>query len=294
MSKQDSQECPENQEKGAECAPLDRRDFLSKSLPAPLVLLAVLQAGSTTGCGAGESESSQTETPEAAEVQQPAEGAEAAESSGYIASEHNYAMAIDPEKCLGCGRCVEACKSENDVPREPFYFRTWIERYVVQSDGETVVTSPDGGISGFPSVEESEIVRTFFVPKLCNHCANPPCVQVCPVGATFVTEDGVVLVDEDYCIGCRYCIHGCPYGARFMNPVTHTADKCTFCYHRLVKGMIPACVEACPTAARIFGELDLRSSPLARFKRMHKIQTLKAHLNTEPKVYYANLDGEVS
>ena len=113
------------------------------------------------------------------------------------------------------------------------------------------------------------------------------------MGATFATQDGVVLVDKDYCIGCRYCIQACPYGARFLDPRTHTAEKCTFCYHRVVKGLVPACVEVCPTGARIFGEVRLRTSALARFMRFNQIQVLKPHLNTEPKVYYANLDVEV-
>jgi len=218
---------------------------------------------------------------------------EAAEAP-YNPREHNYAMGVDVDRCIGCGRCVEACKAENDVPREPFYFRTWVERYMVNVRGETVVDSPQGGIAGFPTAaSEKGMLRTFFVPKLCNQCANPPCVQVCPVGATFSTEDGVVLVDSDYCIGCRYCIQACPYGARYLDPRTHTADKCTFCYHRVVKSLLPACVEVCPTGARVFGDLRQRSSPLARFTRLTKIQALKPHLNTEPKVYYANLDGEV-
>jgi len=131
------------------------------------------------------------------------------------------------------------------------------------------------------------------VPKLCNHCSNAPCVQVCPVGATFTTEDGVVLVDPDYCIGCRYCIQACPYGARFLHPETRTAEKCTFCYHRVRRGLQPACVEVCPTKARVFGDTRQRSSPLARFFRFNKIQMLKPHLNTEPKVFYAALDASV-
>jgi Fe-S-cluster-containing dehydrogenase component len=218
---------------------------------------------------------------------------EAAEAP-YNPHEHLYAMGVDVDRCIGCGRCVEACKRENDVPREPYYFRTWVERYVVTTQRETAVDSPNGGIAGFPAVGgEKGLLRTFFVPKLCNHCTNAPCVQVCPVGATFSTEDGVVLVDKDYCIGCRYCIQACPYGARYFDPRSRTADKCTFCYHRVVRGLLPACVEVCPTGARVFGDLRQRSSPLARFTRLNKIQVLKPHLNTEPKVFYANLDGEV-
>jgi Fe-S-cluster-containing dehydrogenase component len=113
------------------------------------------------------------------------------------------------------------------------------------------------------------------------------------VGATFKSQDGVVLVDEDYCIGCRYCIQACPYGARFLDPRTKTADKCTFCYHRITKGLLPACVEVCPTQARIFGELGKLSTPLNRMLRQSHIQVLKAHMNTEPKVFYSDLDGEV-
>ncbi len=213
----------------------------------------------------------------------------------YDASKHYYGMGVQIDKCIGCGRCVEACKTENDVPREPVYYRTWVERYAVDSEGEATVDSPDGGIDGFPPLpEDQDVLRSFFVPKLCNQCDNPPCVQVCPVGATFKSEDGVVLVDKEYCIGCSYCIQACPYGARYLDPRTHTADKCDFCYHRVRRGLLPACVEACPTGARVFGEVDSRTSPLRRLKRLTPIQTLKPHLNTEPKVFYTELDGKVS
>lgn len=246
----------------------NRREFLHTcSLAAPLLLLT-LRSMVLAAWGA-------TESP-------------------YNPREHRYGMGVDVSRCIGCGRCVEACKNENDVPREPFYFRTWVERYVISPSGETAVDSPNGGIAGFPSkVTEKGILRTFFVPKLCNQCADPPCVQVCPVGATFSTEDGVVLVDREYCIGCRYCVQACPYGARFIDPRTRTADKCTFCYHRVVRGLQPACVEVCPTGARVFGDIRQRSSPLARFTRFHKIHVLKPHMNTKPKVYYADLDEEV-
>jgi Fe-S-cluster-containing dehydrogenase component len=212
--------------------------------------------------------------------------------AAYDPKGHWYGMGVDIDKCIGCGRCANACRTENDVPEGAF--NTWIERYVIRTDGEVVVDSPNGGADGFPPTStEEDTRRTFFVPKLCNHCAKPPCVQVCPVGATFITPDGVVLVDEEYCIGCRYCIQACPYGARWFHPEKHVAGKCTFCYHRITKGLQPACVEACPTGARIFGELEGRATPLARFIRFNDLQVLKPQLNTKPKVYYANLDGEV-
>jgi Fe-S-cluster-containing dehydrogenase component len=213
---------------------------------------------------------------------------------GYDPKEHSWGMGIRTERCIGCGRCADACKKENDVPPFPFFFRTWVERYVVFEDGEVIVDSPNGGVEGFKRrALEKRMLRSFFVPKLCNQCSNPPCVQVCPTGATFKTDDGVTLVDSEYCIGCEYCIQACPYGARFLHPKTRTAEKCTFCYHRIVKGMVPACVEVCPAQARVFGDRKGRASPLVRFMRMHKIRVLKPYLNTEPKVFYAGLDMEV-
>ena len=196
--------------------------------------------------------------------------------------------------CGACvAKCVQACKAENDVPSH--CFRTWVERYVMNAEEEIAVDSPEGGIHGFEATEKEQgILKSFFVPKLCNHCDNPPCVQVCPVGATFKTPDGVILVDSEYCIGCRYCIQACPYGARYLDPRTKTAEKCTFCYHRIRQGLLPACVEVCPTGARVFGELSSRTSPLWRMKRMSQLQVLKPYLNTEPKVFYSALDGEVS
>jgi tetrathionate reductase subunit B len=213
----------------------------------------------------------------------------------YDPKSHYYGMGIEIDKCIGCNRCVEACKAENNVLQEPFFFRTWVERYVIKKDGDVVVESisvksktPKEG-----SQDDADVLRTFFVPKLCNHCIHPPCVQVCPVGATFATEDGVVLIDSDRCIGCRYCIQACPYGARYLDPRTKTADKCSFCYHRVRQGLLPACVEVCPTQARIFGDLKSKASRLVRFARMNKIHVLKPSLNTEPKVFYAQMDGEV-
>ena len=155
-----------------------------------------------------------------------------------------------------------------------------------------IVDSPDGGKNGFPQFPEPG-GKDFFVPKMCNHCADSPCTQVCPVGATFITPDGVVLVDKKYCIGCRYCIQACPYGCRFLNPKTQTAEKCTLCYHRITKGLTTACCEACPTGARQLADLKNPSDPIHAFLRTHSVQVLKPYMATGAKLFYNDLDGSV-
>lgn len=213
-------------------------------------------------------------------------------SPNYTATEHWWGMLIDISKCIGCGNCVRACATENNVPEG--YFRTWVERYHVSDEYMTnpVVDSPDGGKNGFPPRFEPD-GKEFFVPKMCNHCADSPCTQVCPVGATFITPDGVVLIDKEYCIGCRYCIQACPYGCRFFNPKTNTAEKCTLCYHRITKGLTTACCEACPTGARQLADLKNPKDPIHEFLRTHNVQVLKPYLATGAKLYYNDLDGSV-
>ncbi|HMD69976.1 MAG TPA: 4Fe-4S dicluster domain-containing protein [Bryobacteraceae bacterium] len=216
-------------------------------------------------------------------------GAEAP-SEAYRMADHWWGMIIDIDKCIGCGNCVRGCARENGVPAG--YFRTWVERYQVAEGQQPVVDSPDGAMNGFPAPTR-EGVKAFFVPKLCNQCAESPCVQVCPVGATFVSPDGVVLVDREYCLGCRYCVQACPYGCRYLHPETRTVDKCTLCYHRITQGLTTACCENCPTGARQLVDFKNPRDPAHEFLRKNKVEVLKPYMATRAKVYYKNLDGSV-
>jgi Fe-S-cluster-containing dehydrogenase component len=213
-------------------------------------------------------------------------------ASNYTATEHWYGMLMQIDKCIGCGSCVRACQLENNVPDG--YFRTWVERYQVADWAveSPEVDSPDGGKNGFVELKDTG-GKNFFVPKLCNHCADSPCTQVCPVGATFVSPDGVVLVDSKYCLGCRYCIQACPYGCRFLNPATETAEKCGLCYHRITKGLTTACCENCPTGARQLVDFKNPKDPVHEFLKTHSVQVLKPYMATKAKVYYYGLDGSV-
>lgn len=216
--------------------------------------------------------------------------------SKYDAAQHWWGMAIDIEKCIGCGGCVRACKTENDVPLESAYFRTWVERYHVPGGAAEIpeVDSPNGGYDGFPEkYRPDDGAKSFFVPKMCNQCEHSPCTQVCPVGATFEAPDGAVLVDPEYCLGCRYCIQACPYGCRYLHPTKNVVDKCSLCYHRITKGLTTACCEACPTGARRLGDLKDPKDPIHDFLREHKVQVLKPQMATGSKTWYAGLDGSV-
>ncbi len=210
----------------------------------------------------------------------------------YDWDKHRWVFLVDTRKCIGCGSCVRACRKENHVPEGSY--RTWIERIAIPPEGEVHVDSPDGGEFGFePDPPNAHVRKAFFVPKLCNHCANTPCTQVCPVGASFSTDDGVVLVDPKQCIGCGYCLQACPYGSRFMNPETRTADKCTLCYHRITKGLLTACAQVCPVGARRLGDRMNPDDPVNEILATQRVEVLQQQLLTKPQCFYLGLDMEV-
>lgn len=210
----------------------------------------------------------------------------------YDWEEYDYVYLIDATRCIGCGMCVQACKRENNVPDG--FFRTWVERYLIGEGGRVQVDSPDGGLYGFRSTPvDFRVTKAFFVPKICNICRNAPCIQVCPVGATYITKDGAVLVDEEHCIGCGYCVQACPYGMRFIHPEKHVADKCTLCYHRVTQGLSPACIPACPVGARRLGNLKDENDPVRKIIASRRVAVLQPQLLTEPYVFYIGLDKQV-
>ncbi|MCM1565657.1 MAG: 4Fe-4S dicluster domain-containing protein [Dehalobacter sp.] len=197
-----------------------------------------------------------------------------------------YGMIIDLTRCIGCDACTVACKQTNGTGPGEF----WCRVYKTQ-EGKY----PDA--------------RPVYSPVLCNHCDNPPCKKVCPVGATQKQADGIVAVDADKCIGCRYCIAACPYDVRHfvtstskgyypekglstfekaMYPLHQegTVEKCEFCQGRLAEGKQPACVQACTAVARIFGDLDDPNSEAAKLVSSGKAYTLLPEAGTNPRVYY--------
>lgn len=175
----------------------------------------------------------------------------------------NYGFVIDNRKCIGCHACSTACKSENQVPLG--VYRTWV-KYV-----ETGVY-PD--------------VRRHFQVTRCNHCANPPCVRICPVTAMYQRADGIVEFDPRICIGCKACMQACPYDAIYIDPETHTAAKCHYCSHRIELGLEPACVVVCPEHAIIAGDMDDPDSEISRVLAAHKVTVRKPEQGTAPKLFY--------
>ena len=271
---------------------IERRDFLS-------CLGSAIACGAAAVAATSLSSQATAATPEATAASQPPA------IPGYDWSKHSWAFGVDAEKCIGCLRCVEACKRENDVSMDPHHFRTWVERYVTlqgednaridsQADPVNIAASTAEGEIRFANrYQDANVEKAFFVPKLCNHCTHPACVQVCPTGATYKTEDGVVVIDHTYCIGCQYCVQACPYGARFFDERRNVTDKCTWCYHRITKGLQPACVEVCPVGARIFGDRNDKQSPISQFIQNNRVRVLKPETGNGPNVFYVGIDKDV-
>ncbi|RWR44535.1 4Fe-4S dicluster domain-containing protein [Sinirhodobacter ferrireducens] len=201
----------------------------------------------------------------AASIAGAGEAAEAAASPGRAP---HWGMVVDLRKCIGCQACTVACIMENHVPEDAF--RTHVSVYELVTDGQD------------PAM--------VMLPRLCNHCDDPPCLPVCPVEATFKAETGEVLVDASKCVGCAYCVQACPYDARFVNHETQVADKCTFCIHRTRAGLLPACVETCVGGARNFGDLNDPESPVSKLLAAHPVSVLRPEMHTNPNVYYIGLD----
>jgi Fe-S-cluster-containing dehydrogenase component len=208
-----------------------------------------------------------------------------------------WAMVIDIEACKageGCHECIDACHRVHNVP----------DLGDTKEEIKWLWTAPYDKV--FPEQEYASAGKDLSVvpiPVLCNHCDDPPCIKVCPTKATWKREDGIVMVDYHRCIGCRYCMAGCPYGARsfnwrdprpFLNEVNGdfptrmrgVVEKCNFCAERLARGLVPACVEVCPEKALIFGDLNDPDSEVREVLRKRHVLQRLPELGTKPCVYY--------
>jgi molybdopterin-containing oxidoreductase family iron-sulfur binding subunit len=216
-----------------------------------------------------------------------------------------YGYGLDISRCIGCRKCVYACVEENNQSRDPEVH--WIR--VLEFERERVVRGLDLE-EGNPYYDHEQVPAEdkIYVPVSCMQCEDSPCTNVCPTGATWTEPDGIVVVDYDWCIGCRYCMASCPYGARHfnwaepqvpadeVNPDTHylgnrprqrgVVEKCTFCIQRVRNGRYPACVEACPVGARKFGNLLDPDSEIRYVLEHKRTFVLKAELQTRPKFFY--------
>jgi Fe-S-cluster-containing dehydrogenase component len=213
-----------------------------------------------------------------------------------------FAYALDLSRCVGCRRCVYACVEENNQSRDPQVH--WIR--VLAMDKERGVDFAHADPYYDPEKVPEE--GSFYVPTACQHCENPPCVKTCPTGATWREPDGIVVIDYDWCIGCRCCMAACPYGARHFNWAEPSipegelnadmhflgnrprpkgvVEKCTFCIQRVRQGHYPACVEVCPAGARKFGNLLDREGEIRYIIEHKRVLVLKEELNTVPRFFY--------
>jgi molybdopterin-containing oxidoreductase family iron-sulfur binding subunit len=213
-----------------------------------------------------------------------------------------FGYALDISRCIGCRRCVYACAEENNQSRDPQVH--WIR--VLQMDNEHGVDFSHA--DAYYDAEQVPEEGHFYVPVSCQQCQNAPCTKVCPTGATWTEKDGIVVIDYDWCIGCRCCMAACPYGARHFNWATPNVpagevntsmhylgnrprprgvvEKCTFCIQRVRAGRYPACVEVCPVGARKFGNLLDPDSEIRYIIEHKRVMVLKEELNTMPKFFY--------
>jgi molybdopterin-containing oxidoreductase family iron-sulfur binding subunit len=213
-----------------------------------------------------------------------------------------FGYGLDLSRCIGCRRCEYACVKENNQSRDPQLH--WIR--VLEMEKERGIdlerANPYYDPATVPDPDH------FYVPVACQQCANSPCMRVCPVGATWHEPDGIVVIDYDWCIGCRSCMAACPYGARHFNwgngnvPAEElntnmhiygnrprprgVVEKCTWCVQRTREGRYPACVEICPVGARKFGDLNDPQSEISRILKEKRVFVLKSELRTEPKFFY--------
>ncbi|MCL4145275.1 UNVERIFIED_CONTAM: hypothetical protein GTU68_024333 [Idotea baltica] len=178
-----------------------------------------------------------------------------------------YGFVIDNRKCIGCHACTVACKSEHDVPIG--VNRTWVKQV---EKGQ------------YPDTQ-----RVFSVMR-CNHCTDAPCVEICPVEALHIREDGIVDFDSDRCIGCKACMQACPYDALYIDPETNTAAKCNYCSHRVDVGLEPACVNVCPEHAIISGDMHDPTTEISKLLSSEKVMVRKPEKGTDPNVFYINGD----
>ena len=183
-----------------------------------------------------------------------------------------YGFVIDVSRCIDCRACMVACSVENSVPYN--HTRIWVH---------------DQGVKGeWPNLQRA------FVPYNCMHCENPPCVEVCVSGATYKNkENGLVLVDQEACIGCGFCVEACPYEVRYLNEKRGVVDKCNACFQRVETGQLPACVQTCVGGSRLFGDFnDPESTVAMALKSARSVVRLDAKRadgkSTEPNIYYTN------
>ena len=198
-------------------------------------------------------------------------------------------IAINLERCIGCQTCANACKMQNNVPMGMIWNR------VISVNADVI----DGAVGVYPNLTRS------YMPIACQHCENPACLKVCPVGATYKDDMGRVEINYERCIGCRYCMAACPYNARVFNweqpkrdpdfnyghkdvPVRAkgVAEKCTLCKERTDQGLKPMCVKVCPARARVFGDLDDPNSEISKLIRAKKAVRLLEEKGTRPQLFY--------